>query len=644
MAPASVSHGSWPSSISAASLVEGAKGVGEVIVDGDDVWWSESRPEERGRNAIMRLRSGETVEVSPPESNARTMVHEYGGGAWWAQAGTLWYSDLTDHRLWKLNEGGTEPIALTVEPPAPGSLRYADGRPTPDGAWYICVRETHSSDGQEPTNDIVAIACDGSMDVRLLVQGSDFVSCPRINHAGDRIAWLQWNHPDMPWDTTELWIADLADGALSNPTLLLRQDNVAVVQPNWDTDGSLYAVGDQSEWWNLYRWADPQAGAQPELVIAGPFEIGTPPWVFGMARYALTTSGPVAAHTANASDTLVHPASGTEIHDYSVITQVRAKGAGVVFVGATHGREPEIIEWQPGADPVVLRAGRALAHDDGYFPSPEHITFPTSDGEVAHALYYAPANPSCTAPAGELAPLIVKAHGGPTGAARPQMQLGHRYWTSRGIGVVDVDYRGSVGYGRTYRHSLRGRWGVADVADCVAVVDFLVARGEVDPARVAIAGGSAGGFTVLAALEQSDVFGAGASRYGVADLSVLATDTHKFESRYLDRLIGPWPEAQDVYTERSPIHHTDKLSCPMILLQGGEDAVVPPNQAELMMEALDSQGLPYAYVYFADEGHGFRQADNIVKAIESELSFFGQVFGFAPADDLPPLAIENATA
>lgn len=639
----SVAFGSWPSSISAASLVEGAKGVGEVVVDGDDVWWSESRPEERGRNAIMRLRAGQTKEVSPAPSNVRTMVHEYGGGAWWAQDRVLWYSDIGDggeHRLWRLDETTVEPLALTPTPGSPGALRYADGRPTPDSAWFVCVQETHGPDAS-PTNEIVAIAGDGSHDVRVLVAGPDFVSSPRLDPSGTRLCWLQWNHPDMPWDTTALWVADFADGSISNARLIARVDNVAIVQPDWGPDGCLWAVSDQTEWWNLYRWPDLDSGIAPELVIGGDFEIGTPPWVFGMARYALTTAGPIAAHTANATDTLVHPASHAELADYSVITQVRPKGDGVVFVGATHGRESEIVEWHPGVGVTVLRAGRTLPHDGGYFAPPEHITFPTSDGEVAHALYYAPANPEHTGQEGELPPLLVKAHGGPTAAARPQLQLSHRYWTSRGIGVVDVDYRGSIGYGRTYRHALRARWGLADVADCVGAVEFLVARGEADPERVAIAGGSAGGFTVLAALEESDAFGAGASRYGVADLSVLATDTHKFESRYLDRLIGPWPEAEAIYTERSPINHTAKLSCPMILLQGGEDKVVPPNQAALMMEALDAQGLPYAYVHFAEEGHGFRQADNIVTAIESELSFFGQIFGFEPADELPALTIEN---
>ena len=474
-----------------------------------------------------------------------------------------------------------------------------------------------------------------------LVAGPDFVSSPRLDASGTRLAWLQWEHPDMPWDTTELWVADFADGAIDNARQVMCVDGVSIVQPQWAPDGSLCAVHDATEWWNLYRWADPTAEADPELMLGGEYEIGTPPWVFNMTRYAPTRAGAVAAATAQASDMVIDSDSGITRDDWSVVTQVRAYREGVVFISATHEREPEIVKWVPGAEPEVLRTGRDLPHAPELFAAPEHLTFATTNGEIAHALYYAPASSTHAAPDGDLPPLIVKAHGGPTAAARPQLQLGHRYWTSRGIGVLDVDYRGSIGYGRTFRHALRGRWGVADVDDCIAGVRHLVAEGLADPARVAIAGGSAGGFTVLAALEQSDVFAAGASRYGVADLTVLATDTHKFESRYLDRLVGPWPEASDVYEERSPINHTEALSCPMILLQGGEDKVVPPNQAELMMEALDARGLPYAYVHFPEEGHGFRQADNIVTALESELAFFGEIFGFEPADDLPALEIRN---
>ena len=362
-----------------------------------------------------------------------------------------------------------------------------------------------------------------------------------------------------------------------------------------------------------------------------------------MQRWAEVGGSPVTAATASAADT-IRWGSGDEHArtDWSVVTQVRPLGDdAVVFVGARHDREPEVIRWRSGEEPDVLVAARDLGLDSSFFAEPTHVTFETSGGETAHALYYPPANPDHTAPDGELPPILVKAHGGPTAAARPQLQLSHRYWTSRGFGLVDVDYRGSIGYGRTYRHSLRGRWGVADVDDCIAAVEHLVDQGLADPARAAIAGGSAGGFTVLAALEAGDVFSAGASRYGVADLEVLATDTHKFEARYLDRLVGEWPADKSTYVERSPIHHTDRLSCPMILLQGGEDKVVPPNQAELMIEALDAAGLPYAYVLFPDEGHGFRNADNIVVALESELSFFAQTFGFEPADDIEPITIAN---
>lgn len=650
-------YGSWPSTITARSLVAGATGIGELVTSTNpesgvpELWWAESRPEESGRTAIMRLSDGETVEISPPEANVRTAVHEYGGGAWWADAGTLWYSDYRDHRLWKLAQtsgDATEPVPLSPVPLNPGGLRYADGRPTPDGSAYICVRELHAGEPGhlegEPRNEIVAVAADGSLDVSVLVSGPDFVANPRISCDGTKLCWVQWNHPDMPWDHTELWVADLDGSSVSNARSVLNDPVVAVVQPDWTTDGALMAVGEVGEWWNLLRWSN---GPDAPFDVIDPHdgEVGTPPWVFAMSRWADPVGGgPISASTSSSGEVLRHADSGQRCESFSAISQVRPWGSGVVFVGATWGTESGIFSWDPisaSATVATLRPARSLPHDERLFPAPEHITFTSADGGEAHALWYAPAHPEHVGNDGERPPLIVKAHGGPTAGARRQLQLGHRYWTSRGIGVVDVDYRGSIGYGRTYRHALRGQWGIFDVQDCIAAAEFLADRGDVDRARIGIAGGSAGGFTVLAALQQSDVFSAGASRYGVADLSALAADTHKFEARYLDRLIGPWPDAEEIYRERSPIEHTDQLRCPMILLQGELDKVVPPNQADLMIAALEGAGLPHAYVSFPDEGHGFRSADNIVTALESELAFFATIFDFEPADSLPPLSIRR---
>jgi len=638
--------GSWPSPITARSLVQGAASVGEVVTDGDAICWTESRPEERGRVAIMRWRNGETIELSPPDVNVRTSVHEYGGGAWWVADGSLWFVDFSDQRLRVLRADATVPELLTPEPEVERGLRYADGRPTPDGKWFICVRERHAVEHDtNPANELVAVAADGSMQVDTLWSAADFVAAPRLSPDASSLAWIQWQNPDMPWDTTELMVASITevDGRLQlgDARGVAGGSDESVLQPEWSPDGSLYAISDRTDWWNLYRWSPSDTTASPEPVDVGEFEVGTPAWVFNMQRYAITSAGVVTARTSGGRDVLAGPWP----HDrWSAITSIRPFGDGVVFVGASHERESEIVCIDAG-EVTIIRPARDLGLDRAFLPEPQHITFPVAvvggPDEEAHALFYAPANADVAGPDGARPPVLIKVHGGPTAAARSELQLGHRYWTSRGIAVVDVNYRGSIGYGREFRNALRSRWGIADVEDCVAVARFLADRGDVDGDRLAIAGGSAGGYTVLAALTFHDAFSVGASRYGVADLTSLAADTHKFEARYLDGLVGPWPEAEAVYNERSPIHFTEQLACPMILLQGGEDRVVPPNQAELMVDALNERSLPYAYVLFPTEGHGFREADNIVTALESELSFFAQIFGFEPADTIDPVEIVN---
>lgn len=635
-------YGAWSSPITARSLVSGASGVSEVVADGDDIWWVESRPEEGGRNALIRWRNGTASEVTAPDANVRTLVHEYGGGSWWVDQGVAWYSEFADQRLRKIaaddDAAAPSPVALTPAPATARGLRYADGRPTPDHRWYVCVRERHDDGGHEPSNEIVAVACDGSERVEVLVSGPDFVANPRLSPDGSRLAWVQWNHPDMPWDVTELWTADFTDGSIANSTKVAGNGNEAIVQPQFTSDGRLLACTDRHEWWNLFDFSDPES---PRAIDSGSFEIGEPAWVFNMSKWASVGTNQIVVRRQAGRDTIVDLATQAERHDWSVASSMQPCGDGVTFVAATQQSEPAVVRWIPGSEPDIIRPGRDLNLDAGFLPDPESITFPTSGGAQAHALYYAPANPSTEGTSGELPPLLVLAHGGPTGSARNQLQLGHRFWTSRGIAVVDVDYRGSTGYGRAYRHSLFDAWGLADVDDCVAAAQFLVDRGDVDGDRLLIKGGSAGGFTVLCGLTFHDVFAAGASRYGIADLAALASDTHKFEARYLDRLVGPWPAAESVYTERSPIHHTERLSCPIALLQGSEDAVVPPNQAELMASALDAKRLPYAHVVFEGEQHGFRSADNIVRALEVELSFFGQILGFDPADDLVPVEVQN---
>ncbi len=631
-------YGAWTSPITAETVISAAVGLSEVRVDRQDtgaVWWSESRPEEGGRVQIVR----EGVDVLPEGFAARTRVHEYGGGAWSVHGGVLFFANWADQRLYRLDPGSTEPVAITPAPEVPMGDRYADIDVAPDGLGLVCVREHHPAVGGEAVNEIVSMAVDASLEPTVLVSGPDFVASPRLDPTGTRLAWLQWNHPDMPWDETTLLVADIGPTGLGEPRVIAGGEGrrESVVQPLWSPAGVLHFSSDRINWWNLFE----DGADAPVIEVEG--EIGTPQWVFGMSRYAFLDDGTVvAACRRNGRDELL----GYDV-PFTSIDSIVGDGRRIVFVGASPTQESAIIRFDPATgEHELLRPPRDLGLDPAWISVPEAIEFPTEpgpDGEArtAHAQYYPPANPEAEAPAGERPPLLVHSHGGPTAATRPMLSLGTQFWTSRGFAVVDVDYGGSTGYGREYRDRLLGSWGIVDVQDCVAAARFLADRGDVDPERLCIRGGSAGGYTTLQALSTTDVFAAGASHYGVADLSALARDTHKFESRYLDGLVGPWPEAEAVYRERSPIEHTDGLSSPMIILQGSEDEVVPPNQAELMVAALDAKGLPYAYVLFEGEQHGFRKAENIVRALESELSFYAQVFGFTPAGDVTPVEVHN---
>jgi len=645
--PAVTPFGSWPSPISAQVLVSGAVGISELCVDGHDVWWAESRPDEGGRTAVMRLSGGEVSEVTPLDAYVRSLAHEYGGGAWWVERGVLFYVDVSDQRLRRLEPGG-DPELLTPSPEIDRGLRYADGRVTPDGLWFVCVRERHRTD-REPANELVAVATDGSGRVEVLWDRADFVMSPRVSPDGSKVAWVSWDHPNMPWDATTLRVHELSNGTLGSELVVVGNGVEAWCEPGWSAEGRLLGCTDRDDWWNLYEIALETGDLTP--VVTGPFEIPTPPWVFGMQRWAVSGAHTVAAVGLATGDELIIDGRTVSTPD-ATISSLQSFEDGVVFVGAGYGHEAEIVRLslQDGsARRSVIHSGRDLPVPADLLIEPESITFPTAavsgaGGEpspVAHGLYYPPTNPNHVGPADERPPLLVLAHGGPTAQARRQIQLAILYWTSRGIAVVDVDYRGSTGYGRAFRRALDGEWGVADVADCVAAARYLVDRGDVDPDRLIIRGGSAGGFTVLSALAFHDVFAVGASRYGVADLQALATDTHKFESRYLDTMVGPWPEAKAVYEARSPINHVDRFSAPMIVLQGDEDPVVPPNQSEMIVAALVARSIAVAYLLFEGEQHGFRKAENMVRALEAELAFFGEILGFDPADELPALVIRR---
>mgnify|MGYP000029014938 CR=1 FL=1 len=620
--------GTWESPLTPASLVVGAAGISESVPDADgSIWWAESRPENGGRIALVRHRAGETVEITPDDANVRSRVHEYGGGAWWAADGIAWYVDNSDQRLRKLVPGES-PVMLSPPSTARESCRYADCRPAPCGRWLIGVSEVHREGDAaaedaagEPLNRLVAVATDGSMRVVVLVEGADFYGSPRISPDGRELAWIEWQHPHMPWDETRLCRARLRLGETDARVESVREiaggagSDEAIVQPEWSPDGHLHFLSDRNDTWQLYR----EGVAEATLTVSG--EIGYPPWVFGLSRYAFRADGTIVAARFNGGIEFLDGHEG-----FTAFHTIRTAGDHLGFVGASWESESVVV-----LDGKFVSARRELGLDPAFLAPPERLHFPSADNEHAYALYFAPANPAHAVPEGERPPLVVLAHGGPTSAARSQLNLAQRFWTSRGFAVADVNYRGSSGFGRRYRKKLDGQWGIADVEDCVACAEFLVARGDVDPERLIIRGGSAGGFTVLSALAFHDTFTAGASLYGVADLEALASDTHKFESRYLDSLIGPYPACQELYRERSPIHHLEGFTAPMIVLQGSEDRIVPPNQSRMIVEALEERGVPVAYLEFAGEQHGFRQAATLIRALEAELAFYGRVFGFRPA-------------
>ena len=630
-------YGAWTSPISAESLAKGAIGVAEPRAVDGRLFWLENRPDEGGRMVAMTGDASGFRQLTPERFSVRTRVHEYGGGSYVVVGEMLYFANFSDQRLYAQPLDGA-PAALT-----PTGYRYADCVPAPGGG-LIGVREDHT-DPVNVRNTIVLLSLAEGDAGQVLFGDSDFVAYPRPSPDGKRLAWMAWDHPNMPWDDTTLYVADLGPDGLTNIQVVAGGAAESAMEPKWAPDGALYFNSDRSGFWNLYA----RRGDETKAVLIKAAEFAWPLWSLGQSNYAFVDGGRIAARYADAEGdhlVLIDEASGTTreiplpFTELGALQRLDGRTLALPAGSGLQTRALITVDVETGETTLIRRPSPAQI-DPRTISVARAITFPSAGGLEVHGLFYTPVNGDFAAPAGERPPLIVQVHGGPTGGADAALNLANQFWTSRGFAIVDVDYGGSAGYGRAYRQRLNGQWGVVDVADVIAAVRYLVGEGLVDPDRVAIHGGSAGGFTVLAALSQSDVFKAGASFYGVADLGALARDTHKFESRYLDNLVGPYPEEKALYGDRSPLNHLDGFRSPLIIFQGALDPIVPPNQAHMILDALRKRQQPVAYMEFAGESHGFRRAETLIATKKAELYFYGRVFGFKPADDLPEIPIEN---
>ncbi len=654
-------YGSWLSAISAEMIVSQTVGLSQIILDGEDCYYLESRPSEKGRSVIVKYGDAGPIEILPTPFNARTTAHEYGGSCYTVYNGVVYFCEKSDQQIYTLFLNSETPPeytarALTVN----NNVRYADLTIDTFRQRLICVSEDYSDESQEPVASIIAINLKSGISETnplVLISGDDFYSNPQISPDGNQLSWLSWSHPNMPWDETKLWLANLtADGAVEDIKLIAGGNQESLFQPQWSPDGLLYFVSDRNNWWNLYQRSRDGTIRQ---ITHREAEFGLPQWVFGMSTYGFLSAGQIfctysemgiwrlaTIDIAADIDALSSSLSTIE-SDFTYIEGVRASNGTGFFFGTTPTSLSALIKFTAAAQTFqTLAISGTLAPDNSaldnsHFSIAEPIEFPSGNSRNVYAFFYQPKNPRYHNDSSERPPLIVLAHGGPTGATSSALNVKNQYWTSRGFAVLDVNYSGSTGFGKTYRNRLLGNWGLLDVEDCVKGAEFLVARGDVDDQRLFIKGGSAGGYTVLAALTFFNTFKAGASHYGIGDLETLAKDTHKFESRYCDSLVGPYPASIELYRQRSPIYHVDQLSCPIIFFQGLEDKVVPPNQAELMVQALENKGLPVAYVAFEGEGHGFRQAANIKRSLEAELYFYAKLFNFPLAESIDPVEIKN---
>jgi dipeptidyl aminopeptidase/acylaminoacyl peptidase len=636
--PKTIPYGSWKSPITSDLIVAQSVALAEVRLDGDYVYWLEGRPQEQGRLVVVRAdwHGGNATDMTRKPYSARTRVHEYGGGSWAVSRGIVYFSNFSDGRLYRCSEAAPDPQALTPAPPTrERQWRFADGIIDHARRRWIGVREDHTVDG-EPINTIVAVALDqGEPEPgRILVGGHDFFAAPRLSPDGRRLLWLAWDHPNMPWNGTVLYVAELdAAGRVAEPQAIAGGAAESIFQPEWSPDGgAIYFVSDRSDWWNLYAFDLTTRTSEALAPMAA--EFGVPQWNLGMSTYACVGSDRIVCAYSSAGLTrlavldLKNKTLAPIKTPFTELGSVRADGERVAFRAGAPDHPVSIVTLDSISQPHRILKKATDILDQGepriadWLTSVQPVEFPTMGGNTAFGLFYPPRNPQFVGRPEEKPPLLVKCHGGPTSSASSALNLTTQFWTSRGIAVLDVNYGGSTGFGRAYRERLHGNWGIVDVDDCVNGAKFLAARELVDERRIVISGGSAGGYTTLAALVFRDFFQGGASYYGVSDVAALARDTHKFESRYLDWLIGPYPQAEERYRERSPLHHADRLSKPVIFFQGDEDEVVPPSQSGTMVEALRRNGNPVGYFLFAGEQHGFRKAANIQRCLDAELTFY----------------------
>ena len=641
------SFGTWVSPITPKTITNGVVELKEIVLDGNDIYWLEGRPDENGRFVIVKRGSdGFTKDITPKGFNVRNAVHEYGGGAYAVKNEVIFFSNWSDQRVYR-QEIGSDPLPITPISRIQRGDRYSDLEISPDGRFIVCVRERHFQD-QETDNELVVIPT-GTVfepkEPKVIAQGYDFFSSPKISPFGDAIAWIAWNHPNMPWDDTELWSGTWAvDGSVEFSSKILGGSTESFLQPQWSPSGSLFFISDKSNWWNVYSWRD---GA-PVKTHTESSDFTSASWAFGVSNYTFLSNSKIAIGKSGQSEGAFILLNKTLSESkclklkYSDISYVKGNGDLICFVGAGPCISPEVVILNiETADIIVLRKSCPAKIDPDFISEPFEISFDSTENGQAYGFYYAPKNELFYAPENEKPPLLVKTHGGPTGSATTTLDLSIQFWTSRGFAVVDVNYRGSTGYGREFRNLLRGKWGIYDSDDCISAAKYLTEKGLADEKRLIIRGSSAGGYTTINALTFHNLFAAGAAYYGIADLNVFLGETHKFESRYLDSLVGPYPEFNELYFQRSAINFANKLNSPMIIFQGLEDKIVPPSQAEIMVNALNQNGIMHAYIPFEGEQHGFRIAKNIEYALEVELSFYGKVLGFTPAGIFPDFEIKH---